>query len=189
MRMTRCVRAMPLGITCREIVVRVLPGRTPGAVGARAHKLGLGSYARQWSATEDERLRSLGRAGVSIDHVALVLTRTPEAAHRRARKLGVTVPRPGVYGRAGRPWTRDEDAVLRREPGARPAALARALGRSDHSICARARALGLRVGRERSAHHMQPPSAGLTPGKERVLMRELTGHDGGTRACWLSRSG
>lgn len=99
---------------------------------------------------------------------------------RQARKLGVTVPRPGMYPRAGRPWTRDEDALLRREPGAQPAGLARALGRSDHAICARARALGLRVGRERSPHHVQPPNAALTPGEERVLVRELTGRDEGT---------
>jgi hypothetical protein len=108
---------------------------------------------------------------------------------RALRALGVTVPRPGVYGRADRPWTRDEDAVLRREPGAHPAALACALGRSDHAICARARVLGPRVGRERSPHHMQPPSAGLTPGEERVLMRELTGRDGGTSRVLAVSSG
>jgi hypothetical protein len=159
------------GQTCRRIAA-MLPGRTPGAVAARARKLGLSTYARAWTAQEDARLRTLA-ARCSPTDIARSLGRTPEAVRLRGRLLALDQLPRDPAPRAGATWSREEDALLRRHPNLNPAALAAHLGRSDRAVAARLRRLGLRGGRERSPHHPAPASRGLTPGEQRLVNREL----------------
>jgi hypothetical protein len=159
------------GLTCAEIA-RLLTQRTPTAVAARAHKLGLASYARRWSAEDDARL-SHARPHQTIDDIARVLGRTPEAIRRRASKLGLEMNASPRRPRAGARWTAEEDEFLGLHAALNPALLAVWLGRSDHAVAARLRRIGLRAGRERSPHHPSPKSAGLSPGERVLLDREL----------------
>ncbi len=141
------------GLTCAAIAAELPHDRTAEAVAARARRLGLAAYARQWTTVEDERLRVLTRAGTPLEDAAVALDRTPEALRRRARKLGLQAL--SARARAGkvRPWSGREDRLLRATPGVNPAALAAALGRSDRAVLQRRRELGLHEGRERSPHH------------------------------------
>jgi hypothetical protein len=167
------------GLTCDEIA-RALTQRTPTAVAARAHELGLASYARRWSPEDDSRL-SHALSLHTIDDVARALVRTPEAIRRRARKLGLdTNPPPLRRPRAGARWTPEDDEFLCLHAALNPALLATLLGRSDHAVVARLRRTGLRVGRERSPHHPSPTNGGLSPGERALLDREL--RDRGDRA-------
>ena len=54
-----------LGLPCAEIAMD-LPRRTASAVVARAAKLGLASYARVWTAHDDQRLSSLTASGAEV---------------------------------------------------------------------------------------------------------------------------
>jgi len=168
------------GLTCVAIAAELPCARSAEAVAARARNLGLATYARLWTAADDERLRALSRAGASLEDAAQHLQRTPQALRRRARKLGVAAPVRRARANDGRPWTEREDALLRATPAANPGALAKALGRSDHAITSRRRKLGLREGRERSAHHRLPATGPLTAGEARLLERELA-HGGARR--------
>lgn len=165
------------GRTCRHIA-ELLPGRTAGAVTARARKLGLTTYARRWTEADDERLRRL-LGSRSPAQLARALGRTPEALRRRTRTLGLATAAPPDPSRAGRRWSPEEDDLLGLHAALNPAMLAERLGRSDRAVVARLRRLGLRAGRQRSPHHPAPTTAGLTPGEWRLLDRELrttTGH-------------
>lgn len=158
------------GQSCQHIATG-LPGRTAGAVAARARKLGLATYARGWTEADDARLRQLV-AQRSPAEIAWPLGRTPEAVRRRLRTLGLATF-PGPTLRAGARWTPEEDDVLRLHAGLNPGVLAQRLGRSDHAVVARLRRLGLRDGRQRSPHHPARATGGLTPGQWRLVDREL----------------
>lgn len=159
------------GETCREIA-RSLPSRSPGAVSARALKLGLATYARRWSATDDSRLRHLLRVS-SLEKTAGALGRTPEGVRRRARQLETPIRAPAPGARAGARWTEQEDNLLRMHASVNPASLAALVGRSDRAVASRLRHLGLRVGRERSPHHPATSRGGLTPGERQLVARQL----------------
>jgi hypothetical protein len=159
------------GLTCEEIA-GALTARTATAVATRARKLGLVTYARRWTLQDDTRLRHVVTLH-SVDETAELLGRTPEAIRRRAHKLGLTATRAPQGRRAGTRWTREEDERLRLHAALNPAVLARLLGRSDHSIVARLRRLGLRTGRQRSPHHPSRAGRGITPGERALVEREL----------------
>lgn len=159
------------GLSCREIA-RQLPGRTLGAVAARASKLGLATHARRWTAADDERLRALAERH-RIDELARLLGRTPDGLRQRARKLGLVLLEHRASGRGGARWTAPEDDLLRLHAGLNPAILAGLVGRSDRAVTIRLSKLGLRTGRERSPHHAAPRLGDLTPGERVLLEREL----------------
>jgi hypothetical protein len=171
------------GLTCRRIAAD-LPGRTSGAVAARARKLGLSTYGRSWTAHDEARLRQLAST-CSVSELADTLSRTPAAIRRRARRLGLTIGVDPSPPRAGAHWTAAEDAFLRHHAGASPAVLGMRLGRTDLAVVSRLSQLGLREGRHRSPHHPAPARAGLTPGEHRLVARELA-HPGGRRLLALA---
>lgn len=183
----RLVRAgYAAGLRCAAIAAELPHPRSAEAVAARARKLGLATYARLWTAADDGSLRRLVAAGVALEDAAEALARTPEALRRRARKLDLPAPRRRARERDGQRWAAAEDALLRRNPGAQPARLARALGRSDQAISRRLAELGLRRGRERSPHHPVTHPTALAPGEVRLLERELA-HGGTRRLLALAR--
>ena len=159
------------GHTCRRIADE-LGARTEGAVAARARKLGLATYARAWSRTDDERLRRL-IAQRSVADTARALSRTPEAVRMRARRLGLAGALGAAPARGGAQWTAAEDDVLRLHAELHPGALAVRLGRSDRAVATRMRKLGLRDGRERSPHHSAAAHGEFTAGELRLIDREL----------------
>jgi hypothetical protein len=159
------------GHTCRRIA-DALGIRTEGAVAARARKLGLATYARAWTRTDDERLRRL-IAQRSVADTARALSRTPEAVRIRARRLGLAGAVCTAPARAGARWTATEDDVLRLHAELHPGALAVRLGRSDGAVATRMRKLGLRDGRERSPHHPAVAQGEFTAGELRLIDREL----------------
>lgn len=139
-------------LPCAEIA-RQLPQRTTTSVAARAHKLGLISYARRWSTDDDRHLTRLTARGSTLEEVAQSLGRTPEAIRRRASRLGVQPPVPAPAPRQGRRWTKEEDELLRLHHALNPARLAALLERSDAAVCRRLCAIGLRARAQRSPHH------------------------------------
>jgi hypothetical protein len=159
------------GLTCDEIA-RASLERSPGAIAARARKLGLASYARYWSAEDDQRLSRMLSLR-TVDDIAQVLGRTPEAIRRRARTLGLAAALAPLRPRAGARWTVEDDETLRLHASLNPALLATMLGRSDLAVVARLRRLGLRTGRRRSPHHPSPLNNGLSPGERALVDREL----------------
>jgi hypothetical protein len=161
------------GCSCQQIAERIGGARSAAAVAARARKLGLSTYGRSWSIGDDERLRALLQTGITLDAVALTLVRSPDAVRQRARRLAVAMPPSTVRGRTGKPWTADEDAVLRAHAAANPILLASALGRSANAVRARMRALALTERRQRSPHDRVPRPGELSPGERAVLSREL----------------
>jgi hypothetical protein len=159
------------GLSCPEIAC-ALPGRTPGAVAARAGKLGLATHARRWTAADDQRLRRLAGEH-NIEDLARLLGRTPDALRQRARRMRLVLREDDSARRRGKRWTAAEDELLRLHPGLNPATLARLLARSDRAITIRLAKLGLRSGRERSPHHAASRLGDLTPGEQALLDREL----------------
>jgi hypothetical protein len=159
------------GQTCARIA-RALVQRTPTAVAARAHKLGLASYARRWSAVDDVRLAQ-ALALHTIDDAARMFGRTPEAIRRRGRKLGLDARAAPRGSRSGARWSAEDDAILGLHAALSPGVLGVLLGRSDHAIVARLRKLGLRDGRRGSPHHPSPRNGGLSPGERVLVDREL----------------
>jgi hypothetical protein len=173
------------GRTCSSIAAQ-LPGRTPAAVAARAAKLGLSDYARRWNAEDDARLIRLVATRRPLMEAARVLVRTPEAVRRRCRRLGLPTPPPSSTARRGRPWSEEEDEVLRLHAGVNPATLALLLGRSDRAVTARLRRLGLRAARERSPHHPTPRAGRLTP-RQRAAVERAAAPLRGTSLSALAR--
>jgi hypothetical protein len=161
------------GRSCQQIAERLGDTRSAAAVAARARKLGLSTYGRSWSSGDDERLRALLQSATTLDAIALTLVRSPDAVRQRARKLAVAMPASTVRARTGKPWTDDEDAVLRTHGDANPILLAAALGRSANAVRARMRALALTARRRRSPHDRVPRPGALSPGELAVLSREL----------------
>lgn len=161
-----------LGLTCEQIV-RELSGRTAPAVAARAAKLGLATYARAWTRSDDRALRRLNRDGAGLLRAAQLLARTPEALRARTRKLELAPLYSRPPNRQGRPWTIDEDDLLALHAGLNPASLAELVERSPEAVTQRLRRLGLRRGAERSPHHPVAARKGLTPGELTMVTREL----------------
>jgi hypothetical protein len=159
--------AMP----CTEIA-RELPLRTPQSVAARARTIGLTTYARRWTARDDQRLRAIGVNGIPIEQAALQLGRTPEALRIRAGRLGTIPPIPLVSPRSGLRWTVEDDDLLRLHKALNPARLAQLLGRSDAAVCRRLCALGLRSRAQRSPHHPAPEARSGSPGVRRQPPRD-----------------
>ena len=157
-------------LTCTQIA-DVLAGRTPGAVAARAAKLGVATYARAWTQLDDRRLRLLSAEGMAVESIAQALGRTPQALLLRARRTGVSLPAASNASRSGRRWTAAEDDVLRLNFALNPAVLAGLLGRSSHAVTQRMCRLELRDGR--SPHHPAPRRGPLTPGERVTAVREL----------------
>jgi hypothetical protein len=160
------------GVTCAQIAAE-LPGRTASAIAARAAKLGLATYARTWTPSDDRALRALARHGVELERAAQMLARTPEALRARARKLALAPPRSSRSHQAPRCWTPAQDEQLRLHAGLNPGTLAELLDRSPEAVTQRLRRLGLREARERSPHHPAPARNGLTPGERATVAREL----------------
>ncbi|MEA2241617.1 MAG: hypothetical protein QOD24_1173 [Solirubrobacteraceae bacterium] len=175
------------GCSCRQIAERLHGARSVAAVAARARKLGLSTYGRCWSPSDDERLRVLLQTGMTLDAVALTLVRSPEAVRQRARKLAVAMPPTPVRRRTRRPWTTREDAVLRAHAAANPSVLASALGRSAGAVRARMRELALVAGRQRTPHYRVPRPAALSPGELGVLSRELFADPHAARVLTVAR--
>lgn len=146
-------------------------GRSPTSVAARARRLGISDYARRWTAADDALLVRLTRARTPPLKADRVLVRTPEAVRRRCRQLGLPAPPPAAAARSRKPWTPSEDAVLRLHAGLNPATLAEWLGRSDHAVSCRTRALELRDERRRSPHHPVGRVHGVTPVQQSAIRR------------------
>src|SRR6266508_1980500 len=149
------------GLTCAAIAAH-LPGRTAGAVAARARKLGLASYARRWTRQEEAQLRRLAEHGTCLEQAAGILVRTPQALRVRARRLGIRPP-PTHRPPRRRRWTPADDTLLTGQANLDPARLAILLGRSEGAVGRRLAALGLRQGCERSPHHPIAARPRLTP--------------------------
>jgi hypothetical protein len=162
------------GHSCEEIHRFELPRRSPGAIAARAHKLGLTSFARTWTPQEERRLAMLLARGTPIEQIALALTRSPEAIRQRARRRGLQVSDAHAQERRGRRWKDAEDEILLQHPGVSPGVLSDLLARSDHSIRQRQSCLGVRTG-NRSPHHARTGGADFSPAEDRLLRRELLG--------------
>lgn len=160
------------GVTCAQIAAE-LPGRTASAIAARAAKLGVATYARSWTPSDDRALRALARQGVELERAAQMLARTPEALRARARKLALAPPRSRRSHQASRRWTPAQDEQLRLHAGVNPATLAELFDRSPEAVTQRLRRLGLREARERSPHHPARARNGLTPGERATVAREL----------------
>lgn len=160
-------------LSCAQIA-RQLVGRSPGAVTARAHKLGLADFGRTWMLADDARLRALHARDHPSEEIAEALVRTPEAVRARCCRLGLSMPAT-ARGHARRRWTRADDELLTLYAALNPAVLARLLNRSDRAVTQRIRKLGLTSQGLRSPHHPAPRSAGLTPAERRVAQREVVG--------------
>jgi hypothetical protein len=153
-------------MTCRAIGRQLLPRRSSRAVSARALRLGLTTYGRRWTPGEDAALRAMAVRGAEAAQIARALTRTTSAVRRRATRLGVALQ---TSGRRSKPWTAEEDAVLRQWRTFEPGRLAQLLGRSDGSVRSRLRALDLLP--DGSPHYQPPATARLTPAQRRLLVR------------------
>lgn len=150
-------------LTCAEIAAQ-LPRRTASGVSARARRLGVATYARRWSAGDDQQLAQLLAVGVPVEQAALELGRTPEAIRQRAARRGMVRRASGQEPRDSRRWTPEEDQLLRLHPTLNPARLAQLLNRSDRAICQRLRMLGARARSSRTPHYTGP-SGGRAPSR------------------------
>lgn len=135
--------------------------RTPQAVRARAHKLGLAARRRRWREWEDDIIRKAyagppQRAGATaarrLTHRALA------SIYKRAECLGLTAPVE---------WTRREDNILRRAwdegEGAANRAHARLRRRTVYALRSRAKRLGL---------HVRGAAPCWTPAEDAIVRRE-----------------
>jgi hypothetical protein len=175
------------GLPCTEIAAQ-LPQRSKTGVAARARKLGLSTYARRWSAQDDQRLAQLTARGDTLEDVALRLGRTPEAIRRRAVRLGVRPPAPAPAPRRAHRWSTDEDELLRMHQALNPGRLGQLLGRSDAAVCRRLCLLGLRAVAERSPHHPVGGQYGrVMPGDRAMIERELVRDSVRTRQTIVRR--
>jgi hypothetical protein len=175
------------GLTCAAIAAH-LPGRTAGAVAARARKLGLASYARRWTRQEEAQLLRLGEHGTSLEHAAGILVRTPQALRVRARRLGIQPP-PSHRPSTRRRWTPADDQLLTGQANLDPGRLGILLGRSDAAMGRRLAALDLRQGRKRSLHHPIAAPPRLTPAQQRLLAREYRPGNGRVLVSLANRLG
>jgi hypothetical protein len=175
------------GLTCAAIAAD-LPGRTAGAVAARARRLGLASYARRWTRQEEAQLLRLAEHGTCLEQAAGILVRTPQALRVRARRLGIQPP-PNHRPSTRRRWTPAEDQLLTGQANLDPTRLAILLGRSERAIGRRQAALDLRQGRNRSPHHPIAAPPRLTPAQQRLLAREYRPGNGRVLVSLANRLG
>ena len=97
---------------------------------------------RAWTLRDEQRLRDLWAQGLTVPAIGRVLARTPEAVASRRQALGL----PRREKRGPWPlWTPADDARLRDlwATGARVAAIAQALGRTEAAVWTRRAVLGL----------------------------------------------
>jgi hypothetical protein len=163
---------------CDQIATE-LEGRSSAAVSARAAKLGLTSYARQWSSREEAHLLQMASAGLSIEVIARTMVRTPTAIRLRGRRLGLRPPSAAPAQRGARRWTAGEDDFLRLHSGLNPAVLAQSLGRTPEAVGRRLRRLHSGDPQRRSPHYVVTRHDGLTPGQQGAIAREMA--SGGPR--------
>jgi hypothetical protein len=175
------------GLTCAAIAAH-LPGRTAGAVAARASRLGLANYARRWTRQEEAQLLRLAEHSTCLEQAAGILVRTPQALRIRARRLG-TWPPPTHRPPRRRRWTAADDQLLTGRANLHSARLAVLLGRSEEAVRRRLAALGLRRGRGRSPHHAIAARPRLTPAQQRLLAREYRPGNGRVLVSLANRLG
>jgi len=175
------------GLTCAAIAAH-LPGRTAGAVAARASRLGLANYARRWTRQEEAQLLRLAEHSTCLEQAAGILVRTPQALRIRARRLG-TWPPPTHRPPRRRRWTAADDQLLTGRANLDSARLAVLLGRSEEAVRRRLAALGLRRGRGRSPHHAIAARPRLTPAQQRLLAREYRPGNGRVLVSLANRLG
>ncbi|HUD91298.1 hypothetical protein [Sphingobium sp.] len=137
-----------------------LIGRPFAGVIARASALGLRHACQPDDWSDAEMNRALELAATGSRYVAIAQALAAEGfPSRNSRSLGQRLRKLG-YGRGwGRPWTAEEDALLRHAyaTGASLTPLRERLGRTPHSIRWRAEALGLRGSHVRRDGFRQGP--------------------------------
>jgi hypothetical protein len=175
------------GLTCAAIAAH-LPGRTAGAVAARARRLGLASYARRWTRQEEAQLLRLAEHDTCLEQAARILVRTPQALRVRARRLGIQPP-PTHRPPRRRRWTPADDQLLTGRANLDPARLAILLGRSETAVRRRLVAIGLRQRCERSPHHPIAARPRPTPAQQRLLVREYQPGNGRVLVSLANRLG
>jgi hypothetical protein len=134
------------GASAQEIADEL--GRARADVYGRGRwALGL-SWSSRWSEAEDDTLRRLWEAGSPVSDIAVALRQTEPAVTRRAQRLGL----PAREVRSiRRPWTDEEDAVIRRMwPKYQVQAIADELRRSVRSVAGRAHRIGV-AGEDKTA--------------------------------------
>jgi hypothetical protein len=120
---------------------------------------------RAWSPAAETKLREL-YASTPLSRLAFMLKRTEKAVRSRAKVLG-------IQRGSRRPWSRDEDQLLkRRYPNERTADIARCLGRELTAVYQHAKNIGLR----KSAEFLASPAAGRTNGRQGMGSRFPKGH-------------
>lgn len=139
------------GRTVPEIAAAL--GRSKASVKMHAKRLAEAKPRKQlenaWTPAEDARLVEMRGAGAGYDEIAGALGRTARASRHRAtqlRKRGGEIARPKPKPAPRRPWSPEEDAILRRgrEAGESFSGLTAHLpGRTKGMIVGRADRLGL----------------------------------------------
>jgi hypothetical protein len=105
-KMTLCVPRRKPGCQTSEVAIRI--GRPVEAIWRRRRRLGLAAPApRTYSAADDQTLRLALSAGRNSAEIAATLGRSRAAVRLRARESGLVTPR------KRRPWSAEEDAVVR----------------------------------------------------------------------------
>ena len=94
-----------------------------------------------WTRKEEQALVQLFRDGAKTESVAMQLNRTVEAVSCRMRLLGFS----GKYGRRFSAWAAADDAELiaRRKAGEPVLKISMTLRRSEYSVAARLKHLGV----------------------------------------------
>lgn len=119
-----------------QYIAELLEGRTPIACMRRAHRLGLLSR-RYW---EPRELKQLAACADTREMAVLAqrLGRTPDAVRMKATKLRLP------FTNRKRPWSKQEDRIVRREYNRTPIdQLAAKINRTRSSVRFRAKVLGV----------------------------------------------
>ncbi|MGE0178951.1 MAG: hypothetical protein AB7O91_03920 [Sphingomonas sp.] len=162
-------RAIPVG------QIATLIGRTLSGVATRASTLKLRhpSMPTDWSDSEVQRMLELAQTGMLYSRIRRQMIaegfppRSKQGFGQKLRIIG--------YGRGwGRPWTPDEDEMIRRAYAASESLtpLVQGLGRTRTSICWRARALGVAGTHKNKAGFRQGP---VWSAEDNALLREQYG--------------
>lgn len=164
---------------CRE----QLPGRSTGAICARANRIGLrrlaqvrrGGRPMRWAPSDeiDERIRAVYLGGAkhgAVGELAKALGWPRWAVRRRAAEIGAVPPR----GRQA-PWSEAEVDLLRRHAHCTPVAIARLMREAGYARTATA----ITVQRKRLA--LTRTDAGYTANQ----LAGLLGVDGKTVTRWI----
>lgn len=177
--------------------IATLIGRPFGGLSSRAGTLGIvhANHPPDWS--EEETARALVLAEEGHRYTAIVPMLVAEGFPQRTlRGFGLAIRKLG-YGRGwGRPWTAEEDALLRRAytDGTSLTPLRRQLGRTSGSLRHRAEYLGLRgLHANRNGWRTGPDwteaeEARLRADYGRVPTKDLAARMGRTKAALTSRA-